>query len=118
MHTCLPQAYMKMMNDPTFLAKVGAKLGDLPLQAMAQAPPQQPGAAAAAAMAPPPPPPEINDLIDAAKYGDAEAVEDFIAVGKVRGGLRVRGPLSRRFTTAAGGAMRCVVCIHRAVAIL
>ena len=29
-----------------------------------------------------PPAPEVNDLLDAAKYGDMEAVEDFIAIGK------------------------------------
>lgn len=29
-----------------------------------------------------PPAPEVNDLLDAAKYGDLEAVEDFIAIGK------------------------------------
>jgi hypothetical protein len=28
--------------------------------------------------------PEIDNLFDAAKYGDLEAVEDFIAIGKVR----------------------------------
>ncbi|KAF8063061.1 AKR2A [Scenedesmus sp. PABB004] len=76
-------ALMKYMNDPKVLAKLGEKLGDVP-------PPSAAGAAAAAA---PPRPaaaaapgaaavPEIDNLFDAAKYGDLEAVEDFIAIGK------------------------------------
>lgn len=61
------------------LAKIGERLGDVQVQV----PP--PGAAAAAAGARPPAAdvPEIDNLIDAAKYGDLEAVEDFIAIGKV-----------------------------------
>lgn len=50
-------------------------------------PPQGAAAAAAAAASAGRPPaadvPEIDNLIDAAKYGDLEAVEDFIAIGKV-----------------------------------
>lgn len=63
------------------LAKIGERLGDVQVQV----PP--PGAAAAAPGAAPRPPaadvPEIDNLFDAAKYGDLEAVEDFIAIGKV-----------------------------------
>ncbi len=46
-------AMMKYMNDATFLAKVGEKLGDVPMSAQ---PSQQQQAA-----------PEINTLIDAAR---------------------------------------------------
>ncbi|KAG2493477.1 hypothetical protein HYH03_008293 [Edaphochlamys debaryana] len=74
-------ALMKYYQDPKFLSKLGEKLGDVV--------PKGPGAAAAAAAAPPPgaapedmPAPEINNIRDAAKYGDEEAVEDFIAIGK------------------------------------
>lgn len=63
-------AMMKYMNDPTFLSKIGERLGDA-----------IPGAASpavdnAAPLA------EITNILDAAKYGDVEAVEDFLAVGK------------------------------------
>uniref|UniRef100_A0A383W1I4 STI1/HOP DP domain-containing protein n=1 Tax=Tetradesmus obliquus TaxID=3088 RepID=A0A383W1I4_TETOB len=73
-------ALMKYMNDPRVLAKLGSKLGDVPVPA--------PGAAAASAAAAAPPSAaaaagvEIDNLFDAAKYGDVEAVEDFIAIGK------------------------------------
>jgi hypothetical protein len=60
------------------LAKIGERLGDVQVQV----PPA--GAAAAAAVRPPAADvPDIDNLIDAAKYGDLEAVEDFIAIGKV-----------------------------------
>eukprot|EP00889_Picochlorum_renovo_P002154 jgi/Picre1/29184/NNA_004577.t1 len=65
-------AMMKYMNDPTFLAKIGEKLGDVPMTGEQQ---EQPAAAAAA-------PPEINTILDAAQYGDVEAIEDFVAIGK------------------------------------
>lgn len=65
-------AMMKYMNDPTFLAKIGEKLGDVPMTGGQQ---EQPAAAAAA-------PPEINTILDAARYGDVEAIEDFVAIGK------------------------------------
>lgn len=65
-------AMMKYMNDPTFLAKIGEKLGDVPMTGEQQ---EQPAAAAAA-------PPEINTILDAARYGDVEAIEDFVAIGK------------------------------------
>ncbi|MEW5311185.1 MAG: hypothetical protein WDW38_002920 [Sanguina aurantia] len=66
------QALMKYYNDPVWLAKLGSRLdGVAPEQ-----PPQRPR--------PPPqaPPEEITSLLDAAKYEDDEAVEDFIAIGK------------------------------------
>ena len=77
-----PSAMMKYSNDPAFLKKLNDKLGgeeairaavggDIPVNA--------PGAAAPAA---PAPPPEVETLHDAARYGDVEAVEDFIAIGK------------------------------------
>lgn len=60
------------------LTKIGERLGDVQVQV----PPA--GAAAAAAARPPAADvPDIDNLIDAAKYGDLEAVEDFIAIGKV-----------------------------------
>lgn len=70
-------ALMKYMNDPKVLAKIGERLGDVQVQV----PPA--GAAAAAAVRPPAADvPDIDNLVDAAKYGDLEAVEDFIAIGK------------------------------------
>ena len=70
---------MKYYNDPKFLSKLGSKLGDVvpPAGAAGVMPAAAAGMAAPAA-------PEINDMIDASKYGDLEAVEDFIAIGKVR----------------------------------
>ncbi|KAI7842647.1 hypothetical protein COHA_003751 [Chlorella ohadii] len=62
-------AMMKYMNDPTFLSKIGAKMGDV-----MEAPP--------AAAAAPPPPMEVNNILDAVKAGDLEAIEDYMAVGK------------------------------------
>ncbi|GBF94695.1 hypothetical protein Rsub_07431 [Raphidocelis subcapitata] len=86
-------ALMKFWNDPKILAKLGEKLGDVPMPA--------PGAAAAAAAGPRPaaaPPsavPDIDNIWDAAKYGDLEAVEDFIAIGKdvSQGDEEARTPL-------------------------
>ncbi|KAL4420240.1 hypothetical protein ABPG77_011064 [Micractinium sp. CCAP 211/92] len=66
-------AMMKYMNDPRFLAKIGEKMGDLDASMMGGAP---------AAAAAPPPPPEVNNILDAAKYGDLEAIEDYMAIGK------------------------------------
>ncbi|KIZ04150.1 Ankyrin repeat domain-containing protein 2 [Monoraphidium neglectum] len=73
-------ALMKFWNDPKFLSKLGEKLGDVVPPAGAA----PPAAAAAAAGAPVTVPqvPDIDNLWDAAKYGDLEAVEDFIAIGK------------------------------------
>ena len=70
-------AMMKYMNDPNFLSKIGEKMGDAaslmqsPQQNMQPKLEQQP---------------EINTVLDAARYGDVEAIEDFMAVG--RGGDR------------------------------
>jgi len=66
-----PAAMMKYYNDPEFLKKMSEKLGPIP----------------ASAAAPPPPRadedmPEVESLIDAAKFNDLEAVEDFLDVGK------------------------------------
>eukprot|EP00879_Flechtneria_rotunda_P004810 GHRR01005082.1.p1 GENE.GHRR01005082.1~~GHRR01005082.1.p1 ORF type:complete len:272 (+),score=126.73 GHRR01005082.1:114-929(+) len=71
-------ALMKYMNDPKVLAKLGEKLGDVPPPSAAPAAvaPERAAAAGAADV------PDIDNLVDAAKYGDLEAVEDFIAVGK------------------------------------
>ncbi|CAK0763605.1 hypothetical protein CVIRNUC_003075 [Coccomyxa viridis] len=73
------QAMMKYWNNPKVLAKIGERMGDIPTSAPAEGAAAAAAAPAAAAQAPAP---EINDLRDAAKYGDLEAVEDFIAVGK------------------------------------
>jgi len=78
-----PSAMMKYSSDTAFLKKLNDKLGgeeairaavggDIPVVDV-------PGGAPAA---PPAPAPEVETLHDAARYGDQEAVEDFIAVGK------------------------------------
>lgn len=64
-----PAALMKYWNDHELLAKISAKLGAVAVPA---SPPP----------APPTKPPEITNLLDAARWGDLEAVEDFLAVGK------------------------------------
>lgn len=65
-----PLAMMKAMQDPEFLAKIGSKLNLSDMGSMPVSPPS------------PPPPPEVKNILDAAKYGDIEAIEDFLAVGK------------------------------------
>ncbi|EFJ49193.1 hypothetical protein VOLCADRAFT_120788 [Volvox carteri f. nagariensis] len=70
------QALMKYYNDPAFLSKLGSKIGDVGQSADAASP------VAPAAVPPPAPAPEINNIRDAARWGDEEAVEDFIAIGK------------------------------------
>lgn len=72
-------ALMKYMNDPEWLAKVGSKAGDVGAMLAGGA-----GAGGAAAAAPPPPTtgPVVNDIFDACKHNDMEALEDFIAIGK------------------------------------
>lgn len=75
-------AMMKAMGDVQFLEKVGRAVGPPPGM-QSPAAPQTDGTAPSA-----PDPvadlqmPEINTLLDAAKYGDLEAVEDFLAIGK------------------------------------
>lgn len=66
-----PSALMKFWNDEALLAKISAKLGPT-----AGAGPARPPAAAAK------PPEEVTNLFEAARWGDLEAVEDFISIGK------------------------------------
>lgn len=51
---------MKYMNDPTFLAKIGEKMGDVPGMAPG-------GAGGAAAAAEEQPEPEVNNILDAVR---------------------------------------------------
>lgn len=67
-------ALMKMMNDKTFLSKIGEKMADVI--------PPDAGAPPPTAASIPTQPPEITNILDAAKYGDIEAIEDFVAIGK------------------------------------
>ena len=72
------EAMMAAMADPEFLAKIGAKMGDPgAVLGNGQA---APGAGAAAP--PPAEPIEVNDVLDAARAGDLEAIEDFAAIGQ------------------------------------
>jgi len=74
-----PGAMMKWANDRAFLQRLNDALGgEEAIRAAAGgiAPP------AAAPAAPAAPAPEVETLHDAARYGDVEAVEDFIAIGK------------------------------------
>lgn len=63
-------ALMKFWNDPVMLKKMGEKLG--------------PGGAGGAPGAPSAPEeaPIADNLLDAARYGDLEATEDYIAIGR------------------------------------
>ena len=81
-----PGAMMKYSTDQAFLKKLNDKLGGeeairaaaggaLPAEAL-------PPGGAAPPPAAPAPPPEVETLHDAARYGDIEAVEDFLAIGK------------------------------------
>eukprot|EP00884_Botryococcus_braunii_P019555 jgi/Botrbrau1/6283/Bobra.0129s0028.1 len=72
-------AMMKYWNDPATLAKLGEKMGDVQ-SLVAQSVPT--GQAAGAPSPSAAPVPEINSLVDAAKHGDLEAVEDFLAIGR------------------------------------
>jgi hypothetical protein len=78
----------RFWNDPAVLAKLGEKLGDVPMVPAGGAPAGAAPAAAAPRTVTAPPVPDIDNLWDAAKYGDLEAVEDFIAIGKVRGACK------------------------------
>jgi len=62
-----PTALLKYWNDTELLAKISSKLGAV---------------AAPSTTTLPTAPPEIKNLLDAARWGDLEAVEDFLAVGK------------------------------------
>jgi hypothetical protein len=57
----------------------------------------------------------VNDLLDAAKYGDMEAVEDFIAIGKdVNMKDEVgRTPLVRTHPDTQRGRQRDTRGVHR-----
>ena len=70
---------MKYYNDPAFLEKIGQKLGDVSPSSAGGAgtPPAAPATA--------PPAIEVDDLLAAARVGDEESVEDFLAIGKVGG---------------------------------
>ena len=72
------EAMMAAMADPEFLAKIGAKMGD-PGATLGNGQ-AAPGAGAAAP--PPAEPVEVNDVLDAARAGDIEAIEDYVAVGQ------------------------------------
>jgi len=72
-------AMMKYYNDPEFLEMIGRKLGDVIPSGAAGGAGGGGGAAAAPAA---PPMAEVTDLLSAARVGDDEAVEDFLAVGK------------------------------------
>jgi len=85
-------ALMRYMNDPAWLAKVGSRMGDV-TELLAQGGGGGGGATPPGAI-PARPPVEatsINSLFDAAKAGDLEAVEDFLAVGKDPGGADAQG---------------------------
>lgn len=117
------------MNDPKMLAKFQkAVSGALPSPAPGRTgPPTRPrlrfalltpdpplprADAGAPVRGPPPPPqalaedvesgPEIETLIDAAKYGDLEAVEDFIDVGKGLDEADVEQRTALHFAAGAG----------------
>eukprot|EP00210_Caulerpa_lentillifera_P002097 g2012.t1 len=79
-------AMMKAMNDVEFLEKVGKRVGAPPGVTMSpQSPPTAPSEAEDASVISTEEDsalPEITTLLDAAKYGDLEAVEDFLAIGK------------------------------------
>ena len=60
------QAMMKYWNDPKVLAKIGERMGDLSAVAASGEAPTASGTAPAASAAPAP---EIDNLLDAARYG-------------------------------------------------
>ncbi len=90
------------MNDPKVLGKLGSRLGDVSAMAAAAAgtgaPPAAPAAAAAAgAMSE-----EVDNLWDAARVGDLEAVEDFLAIGKVTTDRAAGGGIKRHWRAERG----------------
>ncbi len=66
-----PAALTKFWNDEALLAKISQRLGG----ATGGPPPPQ-------AQAAPQGPPEVTNLFEAARYGDIEAVEDFLSIKK------------------------------------
>ena len=76
-----PGAMMKWANDRAFLQRLNDALGGEEAIRAAAGGIAPPGASAAAAPAAAPAA-EVETLHDAARYGDVEAVEDFIAIGK------------------------------------
>jgi len=64
-----PAALAKFWNDEKLLLKISQRLGG----AAGQGPPPQ---------AAPQKPPEVTNLLEACRWGDVEAAEDFIAIGK------------------------------------
>jgi len=69
-----PGAIAKFMNDEKLLSKFSAKMGPPPTPPPGSVPARDPGQAEVEV--------EINDILDAAKYGDLEALEDFLDLGK------------------------------------
>ena len=63
-----PTALMKFWNDEKLLLKISQKLGGAMPAPAAPAAPQKP--------------PEVTNLLEACRWGDLEAAEDFIAIGK------------------------------------
>jgi len=93
-HTRLTFIFTFSGGEEAIRAAVG---GDIPVVDV-------PGGAPAA---PPAPAPEVETLHDAARYGDQEAVEDFIAVGKdvdARDSSKVRAFLSQIIPPAVSAA--------------
>lgn len=70
-----PAALNKFYNDPAFLKKIGEKMGPI---SMPTSPVED---AKAAVAAPEPAAPELKNLLDAARYGDLQALEEFLSVG-------------------------------------
>ena len=64
-----PAALAKFWNDEKLLLKISQRLGG----AAGQGPPPQ---------AAPQKPPEVTNLREACRWGDVEAAEDFLAIGK------------------------------------
>lgn len=96
-------AMMKYMSDATFLGKIGEKMGDLESLVVESLPPS-PAVTSAA------PPPVVNNILDAAKYGDIEAIEDYMAIGK--GDLRDENQRSALHYAVAynqGGAAKALL---------
>jgi len=81
-----PAAMAKYMNDETILRKFAQAMEGLTPPQLDNAVGSGTAGGAAAAAAPPaqapPEAPEVTNLIEAARYGDLEAVEDFLAIGK------------------------------------